>query len=360
MLLAHPSDAVARAPLELGVQDDALFVGPSPTATPLLQERGYVAARSLRMRYLRVNVLWYRVETAPGSYDWSLYDAAVDAARARGMSPQLTLTGPAPAWATGDRRTGVNDPDRKRYAAFAAAAAGHFRGRVRRYSIWNEPNWPSWLKPTGRAAAIYRGLYQHGYLAIKRADSRARVLFGELAPLGPPEAAIRPLEFLRDVTCRDRHLVRTRRCAPLRADGFAHHPYTLSWAPSFRGAHPDDVTIGSLARLDATLRELARRRALVTSRGGAPPLFLTEYSYHADNPRLSDERRAGYAIDAYRRALAGRSVRQIVWYHVVAPAPNQPKRVWDTALLAHDGNPRPTYGALQAWTRNAARQKGIR
>lgn len=358
-LLAAAAPASARPRLELGAQDDALWVGPSATATPELQNRGWSAARVVRMRHLRINVLWKNVETAPGSYDWSRYDAAVDVARAQGMAPQLTLTGPAPAWATGDGRVGVNNPDKRQYGTFARAAAAHFRGRVRRYSIWNEPNWPTWLGPTNRAASIYRGLYQYGYRAVKQADPRARVLFGELAPLGPPEAAIRPLEFLRDVTCTDATMRHDRRCAPLRADGFAHHPYTLSWAPSFAGAHRDDVTIGSLGRLRGALRTLARRRALASPSGRALPLFLTEYSYHADNPRLSDARRSAYVVDAYRRALRDPSVRQMVWYHVVAPPPNQPKRVWDTALLAHDGEPRAVYSALRTWTQTPAARKAI-
>jgi hypothetical protein len=357
--LALAGSAAARPPLELGVQDDALWVGLSPTATPYLQDRGFAAARSLRMRHLRVNVLWKRVETAPGVYDWSLYDATVDAARTHGMGVQLTLTGPAPAWATADGRTGVDDPDPYRYGAFAGAAAAHFRGRVSRYAIWNEPNWPSWLQPTSRAAAIYRGLYQQGYRAVKQADPRAQVLFGELAPMGPPEAAIRPLTFLRNVACVNARFRRVRRCAPLRADGFAHHPYTLGWSPSFPGAHPDDVTMGSLIRLRVTLSELARRRALATPRGDPPPLYLTEYAYHADSWRISPARRADYAVDAYRRALAEPGVRQMVWYHVVAPPPNQPKRVWDTALLDNDGAPRPTYEALLRWTRSAAANSAI-
>ena len=43
----------------------------------------------------------------------------------------------------------------------------HFRGRVARYAIWNEPNWWSLLGPSAHAARIYRRLYLRGRAACK-------------------------------------------------------------------------------------------------------------------------------------------------------------------------------------------------
>ena len=74
------------------------------------------------------------------------------------------------------------------------------QGRVDRYSIWNEPNWNTWLYPAKSAASVYRLLYTSGYNAVKAVDPQAKVLFGELAPIGGGRA-IAPLKFLRDVTC---------------------------------------------------------------------------------------------------------------------------------------------------------------
>ena len=88
----------------------------------------------------------------------------------------------------------------------------------------------------------------------------------------------------------------------------------------------------------------------MTARGGAPPLYLTEYGYHANYARIPERERARYAVEAFERAAADRHVRQIVWYQVVAPPP-QPKRVWDTALLDHQGGERPTFRAIEDWVR---------
>ncbi len=267
--------APAHAAVELGVQDDPLIVR-LPTAFAgfgadrlLAPDRVDAALRSLRVDTVRMNVTWARV-AGDGPHEplrlW-LYDAAVERQRAAGRRVQLTLSGPAPKWATGNHREGAYKPSAKRYAAFAGAVARHFRGRVARYAIWNEPNWWSLLRPRRANARIYRRLFLRGSAAVRAADPGAKVLIGELAPLGQPEAATPPLRFLRRLTCSDRRWRATRRCPRLVADGFAHHPYTLRWSPDYPGPGRDDVTMGSLRRLTRALDRLARRRALATARG---------------------------------------------------------------------------------------------
>ena len=80
--------------------------------------------------------------------------------------------------------------------------AQHFAGRVDRYSIWNEPNWRTWLGPLKSAPATYRQLYSRGYKAIKQADPRAKVLIGETSPFARPGMSTAPLDFLRKVALR--------------------------------------------------------------------------------------------------------------------------------------------------------------
>ena len=366
--LCLASPAAARAPLEIGVQDDPVFTrepshyGGTAVGRMVPRYVGFRAAKRLRARVLKINLQWKHVIAAPpdagGEYDWTWYDRAVDAARAQGMVPQVSLMGDAPGFATADGRPGYNAPDPGHYARFAADAVRHFRGRVRRWAIWNEPNWSTSLAPAGRAAAIYRALYTAGYAAIKGADPNAFVLFGELAPMGKPEAAIPPLEFLRDVTCRRRDLRPARPCDGLTADGFSHHPYTLRWAPEFPGPTADDVTTGSLGRLSRVLAALARRGALATPAGRGLPLYLSEYGFHANSRTILEPHRSLYSIRGFEAALRHPRVRQIVWYQLFAPPPNG-RRQWDTGLFELDGTPRPAYGALVRWLRRAERARRL-
>ena len=133
----------------------------------------------------------------------------------------------------GDRpttRSAATAPDPVKFAAFARTVAAHFKGRVDRYSIWNEPNLSAWLSPSKSAPKLYRSLYSAGYTAIKTVDPKAKVLFGELAP-NRDGRTIAPLKFLRDVTCSKANYKAARQCAPLKADGLALHPYQLTKSP---------------------------------------------------------------------------------------------------------------------------------
>src|SRR5436309_1109463 len=136
-------------------------------------------------------------------------------------------------------------------AALAGAptrrAALHSKGRVDRYSIWNEPNWPGWLAPWRSAPAIYAKLYRAGYAGAKSADPNAKVLFGELAPQERRGKSFGPLSFVRKVTAH-RHFF---------ADGFAHHPYAFTIAPTSRAGGRGDGTMGTLGRLTHLLHALA-------------------------------------------------------------------------------------------------------
>jgi hypothetical protein len=140
--------APAQAAVELGVQDDPLVVrlptafGGFGAAGLLPPERVDAALAALRIDVVRINVPWAAVAgPTPGApLQLGLYDLAVERQRAAGRRVQMTLSGPAPRWATGNHRVGAYKPSARRYTAFVRAVAAHFRGRVARYSIWNEPN----------------------------------------------------------------------------------------------------------------------------------------------------------------------------------------------------------------------------
>jgi hypothetical protein len=303
------------------------------------RDRALNHAVALGATRIRVNVLWARTLASGGAahpvYDFSAIDALEAAAARRDIKLQLTIAGPAPAWATGDHRVGNVAPDAAKFGAFARTVATHFAGRVDRYSIWNEPNWSSWLGPQTRAASLYRALYRSGYKAIKRADPDAKVLIGELAPVGSGRA-IAPLKFLRDVTCRG--------CAPLQADGFALHPYQLTAAPAMTFGGPDDVTIGTLGRLTQALDALARRHALTTPKGRRLDLYLTEFGYLTKGRRAQKPSvRATWLSAAVAIARRNPRVRQLLQYQLIDPPAGD---LWHSAILDRRGRLQPAYKAL--------------
>jgi hypothetical protein len=322
--------------MEFALQDDDVFVHQFGYD----RERGLDHAVALGVTRIRVNVLWAR-SLAPGStsakpvYDFSAIDALQEEAAERGIALQLTIAGPAPWWAAGNHRTGPDRPDPVKFGRFVRTVATHFAGRVDRYSIWNEPNWNTWLAPARNAATLYRKLYRAGYAAVKRVDPSAKVLIGELAPVGGGRA-IAPLQFLRELTPRG--------SAPLKADGFALHPYQLTSAPTVAAGKPDDVTIGTLGRLTKALDALQRRKALTTPRGGKLDLYLTEFGYLTAGSRAQTPSRvAAWLVAAVELAQRNPRVRELLQYQLIDP----PKDVlWHSALLKRTGLPQPAYKAL--------------
>ena len=230
--------------MEIALQDDPVFVGQSY----FNREKAFTYARALGVTRLRVNANWafmlsakqQKTKKKPAGlhYNFATIDSVVDAAARHGIRVHLSLTGPAPAWAEGKKKLGNYKPNQKEFGVFAAAAAAHFKGRVDRYSIWNEPNWITWLGPLSSGPSQYRGLYSRGYAAIKKADPKAKVLIGETAPYAQEGRATAPIAFLRGVACLNKKYKRVRKCTKLKADGYAHHPYFFSQSPASSSRAP--------------------------------------------------------------------------------------------------------------------------
>jgi hypothetical protein len=341
--------------LEVALQDDAVFLNRSYYD----RNRALAQAQQLNVTRLRVLVVWSRVpgaqpddRSAPSSprYDFGAYDGLIDDAAQHGIRLQLDLSGPAPAWATGNHKQGIVRPDAAKFGEFAAAAARHFKGRVDRYSVWNEPNYVGWLAPQSAEPRLYRALYSHAYGAIKKADPAAQVLIGETAPYAEKGRATAPLEFLRKVTCRTQIYAPAKRCAPLHADGYAHHPYDFANPPQAPYPGADNVTVGSLGRLTGALDRLAKAKALVTPDGKPLDVYLTEFGYFATGPvSVPPAKRAGYIKTAFSIAARNPRVKEMLQYILVSP----PAGVrFNTSLINLDGKPTLPFTALSAWAKS--------
>jgi Cellulase (glycosyl hydrolase family 5) len=355
-----PDYAKAGRGMELAIQDDALFV---QGRKGWGGDRPYEYARALGVTRIRVNLLW--AWTMPSNqsgarnkpqtiyYQFAQIDELIDRAAEHGIRVHLSLTGPAPRWANA-RRAAPNrawyKPNASEFGKWSAVVAKHFAGRVDRYSVWNEPNWKTWLGPLKAAPAIYRSMYTRAYTAIKAADPQAKVLIGETSPYGRPSLSTSPLAFLRAVTCVDRNYKRTRACPKLKADGYAHHPYDFAHAPAFQYPGADNVTIGTLRRLTKALDRLSRSGALRFTGGGRMPLFLTEYGYFASGKRALGSRTASrYLQQAYSIALRNGRVKSQLHYLLTTLPPNT--STFNTGLVKLSGKRLPQYMGLQRWYR---------
>jgi hypothetical protein len=361
LLVAAAPGAFAARGMEVAVQDDAALVHELPS--PAYRQKGLALAAGLNATWVRANVNWGYVvgraakkKKAPKkiAYNWSGYDRLIDEAAAKGIHVQLALTGPAPAYATGNRKFGAYKPKAAAFRSFARAAAKHFAGRVSRYSFWNEPNYVSWIAPLSSGPRVYRGLYVAGYSAIKAVDPAAQVLIAETSAYALKKRATAPLAFLRGLTCANKRYKKAKRCGTLKADGFAHHPYDFDHKPTYKYRGKDNVTLATLSRLTSALGKLKKAKLLTTPGGGVPYLYLTEYGYFASGKRkVSASKRGRYLAKAFTMAQKNSRVKQMLQYLLVQPGKKY--RFFDTSVASTKAKPTSAYKKLAAWTGKAAK-----
>jgi hypothetical protein len=357
------TSAQAAKGLEVALQDDATFV--LGLKNPLT---GLDRARELNATWIRANVTWKSVLGSQGNakkkpkqlkYNWQRFDDLISRAEERGMAVELTLTGPAPRWATGGKKkNGAYKPSAGHFGGFARDAARHFTPLgVTRYSIWNEPNLYLWLAPLKSAPKLYRGLYQKGYSAIKRVSSSNEVLIGETAPYGTPRRTTAPLKFLRGVTCVNARY-KGRKCSPLKTDGYAHHPYDFKHKPTYKYPGKDNVTVATLSRLTKALSKLRASKALTTPSGGVPYVYLTEYGYFAAaNYKLPRKTQAAYLKKGFQIARKNKRVKQMLQYLLVPP----PKKAnfFATQIMDSKFRPYAAFTTLKKWAASEAKKGGV-
>lgn len=262
---------------------DLLDAGSRPAALAELE--------SLGVKHLRVVLYWKNVAPSPdarvrpdfdavdpAAYNWNQYDALLDAAKERGWTVLLTLSGPVPRWATNGARDTVTRPSPNEFRKFVTAAAARFGDRVRSWSIWNEPNHPQFLQPQYDkrkrpvSPKVYRNLYAAALRGLEDAGDTKPVLFGETAPVGTGKV-VAPLTFIRQALCLSNRYKRVGSCKKLRIDGVAHHAYTRKSGPYFVPDSRNDVTIGVLGRLTSALDKAGRAGVVRKSM----PIHLTEF-----------------------------------------------------------------------------------
>jgi polysaccharide biosynthesis protein PslG len=123
-------------------------------------------------------------DSQPDEIDaWTKYDNIVDLAEQYGLEIQARLSNP-PEWAQSSPETGNFAPpaDVQDYVNYAVAVAERYRGRIRYYQVWNEPNiYPEWGEQFVDPET-YTDLLCRTYDALKAVDPNIVVISGALAP----------------------------------------------------------------------------------------------------------------------------------------------------------------------------------
>lgn len=293
------------------------------------RDRWLDIARGMGTRCIRLNV-YSTFDYKDGAYD--NLDETVRAIYAKGMTAYITITG-TPRWTDVTQSGPVRhlDPDPDLFADLCYRVVKRYSAMgVIRYGIWNEPNHDGFLRVSkGETYDYYAKLWRAGSEAAWDANTRAKLLYGELAARGSM------FHWLKKSTRKGFH-----------AHGFAWHPYQFSTPPHKRDKRIYKGGIGSIKKLERVLTELWMRSKLRNPVGGTLPIFITEFGYYPKpwphKYALDEATRAEWAAQAYLIAEA-RRVKMFLWYQL---GWSPEGTAWNTGIVNPDGTPNRTYCAL--------------
>ncbi|MDP2710969.1 MAG: hypothetical protein Q8O56_07100 [Solirubrobacteraceae bacterium] len=381
MLGAAPAAQAAR-PLNIGFFDGLYFAAEPAERDAWLDRTTAVAAHTVR-----INIGWPAPNTvtrppdfdardpADPQYDFSRADAAIVAARGRGLQVLASFTG-APAWVDGPNRPagvarGTWKPSTRALEDYGAALARRYSGRfpdparpgqrlprVKGFQVWNEPNLSKYLNPQwngGRTAspALYRRMLSGFYRGVKSVDRRALVVTAGTAPFGDPQPGgnrVQPARFWRELLCLRTLRGQLRRAAcPARAsfDVLSHHPYSVG-QPRRAALNADDVSIPDVRKLVRLLRGAERlQRVLPRKRH---PVWVTEISYDSNPPDpdgVPEATHARYLQEAFY-LLWRQGVDTITWFQVRDQLPGASfAATSQSGVFFHDGRPKLAAAAFR-------------
>ena len=384
-------------------QDDRLLQNPDPA----IQSKALDDLDAAGVKSIHTLVLWNSLApsptkasvpsgfnaTDPAAYDaarWDRIDRLVKGAQQRGISVLLSPTGPAPRWAetcnTFEKRhygkeAGTCKPSAKLYGQFVTALAKRYNGtfkdstgatlpKVRRFSLWNEPNLDSWISPqiqkfrgvkVSVAARTYRDLVYAGTKALRGNGHRSdKILLGETAPVGQGTKRTSPALFYQTLFCinsKGRKVRGTvakyagckKRMKKLDVNGVAHHPYTKRAVQNpLAKQHSTDITMANLGTLSRILKQGAHARLLKASATG---IYLTEFGVSSRPPA-----KTGYGVRQSVQAewinlfeflsYKNRKVKAVTQFQLEDDTALKTK-AFQTGLRTADGKDKPAFAAYR-------------
>lgn len=136
---------------------------------------------NLNMRWFKLQVRWDEIEPAPGQYDWTQLDIAINKAMEYGIKIMLSMI-TTPHWA---REPGVDltrdgpPADPQDFINFLVAILERYPHKIHAIEVWNEQNLDrEWSSTRGINAGDYVRLLQLSYFNIKARDRGIIVISG--------------------------------------------------------------------------------------------------------------------------------------------------------------------------------------
>lgn len=324
----------------------------------ITSEQRYNVVQALGFNWVKINLSWKMVQgTRGGPYNWSSFDASVDAARSNGFSILMRVDD-SPQWASNSTQFNAPPIDDNDFAEFMYQVALHFRGRVQAYEIWNEPNlaieW-GWKQPD---PVKYGRMLKALYPRVKQADVNATVVTGGLSTSGDGIRADAYGDLLYLANLYDPNLDGDPSDgAKGYFDAIGSHPYGGPYPPD---QDPWSPNMGTYFRRAEQHHQMAQvwgredRQVWATEFGyllnPATDGLSCDFGSHFSLMMVSEQQQADYLVGAFQYARANWPWMGPMFVMSLDTSMDSFRPLCDTvrfwAILRKDGSPRPAYTKL--------------
>ena len=275
---------------------------------------------------------------------WDKYDEIVKLAEAANLQLIVRVDRP-PAWARADKSRPESPPENfEDFGDFVSALVTRYKGRVKHFQLWNEPNLgEEW---TGKPdPAAYVRLLRLGYQRAKEANPDAVILSAPLAiTLEQGPIHLNELDFLDQMYqagVKDAF------------DVLSANAYGMDRPP----ADPPSKNVLNFRRVEL-LRQVMEKNG-----DGNKGIWFNEYGWNAapkDMPkeaqiwqRVTDKQQADWTVEGVRRAQHDWPWAGVMctWYFRQVGDIPPTKAEYYFRLVDTDFQPRPVYDAIKRATK---------
>ncbi|MFN8482665.1 MAG: cellulase family glycosylhydrolase [Anaerolineae bacterium] len=319
---------------------------------PELAERDLLKVKELGFTWVKQGFGWRDIEHEKGKYDWSNADHVVYTANKYGNIDIVARVDHQPEWARSGCSLQGPPANMKDFTDFLTAMATRYKGRIRAYEIWNEPNLArEWCdqRPDPKA---YAAMLKAAYAAIKAADPDAMVISAGLSPTGTNDQTATP---------DDVYLDQLYQAMGGKSDGY--FDVLGVHAPGYKAApevSPDEAAANKAAyggerfftfRRVEDLRKImekygdTKKQVAVLEMGWTSDEVNPAYKWHA----VSEEQKADYLKRAYQFAQKNWSpwIGLMTTIYIADPDWTDKDEQYWWAITDPDGTPRPAFGTLK-------------